>query len=178
MANKVELYFFFNVDDQQKRLTTSFSLNKKIRNFDAYLSKIVKIPRKYLLVKPSKKARPIGLMQDLTQTVSELVDEYGTSFNLYNLLEQPIELHITTKTTYQNRWNTQFNKAKREKSFREILPELVEWSGYPITDMKFIQAIDENPRELLKEDYDLKIPALVQKYGSSFQLISLSWNGW
>ena len=150
MANKVELYFFFNVDDQQKRLTTSFSLNKKIRNFDAYLSKIVKIPRKYLLVKPSKKARPIGLMQDLTQTVSELVDEYGTSFN----------------------------KAKREKSFRDILPELVEWSGYPITDMKFIQAIDNNPRELLKEDYDLKILALVQKYGSSFQLISLSWNGW
>jgi hypothetical protein len=58
------------------------------------------------------------------------------------------------------------------------LPDLVEWSGYPVTDVRFITFTDDKNIELIKEDFDLKIPELVAKYHSNFELESISWNGW
>ncbi len=178
MAKKVKLSFFFEIESEFKKLIVKAPLNAHVNDIGPIISKDIAIPPEYILLKPSSKARPIGLLQELDLTISELVDEHGTSFNVYNLLKEKIELDFTTKTVNKNRWNTVFQKVDRDQTFRDLLPDLVEWSGYPVTDMRFITSTDDNKIELLKEDFDLKIPELVAKYRSNFELESISWNGW
>jgi len=178
MVKKIKLSFFFEIESEFKKLIVKAPLNAHVNDIGPIISKDVAIPPAYILLKPSLKARPIGLLQELDLTISELVDEHGTSFNIYNLLKEKIKLTISTKTVYKNRWNTVFKKVDRDQTFRALLPDLVEWSGYPVTDMRFITSADDKNIELLKEDFDLKIPELVAKYHSSFELESVSWDGW
>lgn len=178
MAKKTKLDFFFEIDSEFKKLTEKVIVDEQLKFYGAILSRKTQIPEEYILVKPSLKAKPIGLLIELESTIADLVEEYGRSYNLYNLLTKPIELYFTTKSIHKNRWNSVTQNVPREKIFADLLPELEEWSGYSIDEMQFITFEDENPKELLKEDYTLTIPELVEKYGLDFEVISLSWTGW
>ncbi len=147
---------------------------KLIQEYGSLLSNAVRIPEEYILVQPSKKARSIGLLLELDFTVAALVNEYGTSYTIKNLLTEPIELYFTTKTIDRNRWNSVHQHIKRQKTFSDILPELAEWAGYPINEIIFVTFVDDNPQEILQEDYNLSIPELVDKYGPDFEIQSLS----
>ena len=178
LARKLKLEFIFEENSEFFKLTMKMAPDKLLTHYGATLSREVKIPVEHILLQPSKKASPIGLLTELDYSIGKLVEDYGLSYSIKNLLTEPIELYFTTKTVARNRWNSVTQHEDRNKLFRDILPELAEWAGYPVSDIIFVTFVDEDPQKIPPEDYNLTIAQLVDKYGSDFEIQSLSGVGW
>jgi len=175
---RIKLDFIYEENSGFMKLTMKMGQNKQLRDFSAILSENVFIPAGHILVTPESKLWPIGLLLELDFTIAELAEKYGTTFKLSNQLTEPIELSFTTKHAVKNRWNSSSKGYERTKTLNDLLPDLAEWAGYPVSDIFFRTDVDENSQPILRVDYALTIPELVAKYGSDFELISRSWTGW
>jgi len=169
---KIACQFIFEINDQFKRLTMhKMSPKKPINSYGKLMSKQVSIPLDHMLLRPEKSMKPIGLLKNITLSVSELVDQNGTSYYLENMMNEKIQVEFWTKHEIKNRWNTSHQKIDREQTLQGILPELLEWSGISPENLKIKTFEDENSMQIAPEDYKLFIPQLIQKYGDCFELL-------
>ena len=177
MARRTKLDFIYEENSGFMKLTMKMAQDKQLKDYSAILSENVHIPEGHILVTPDNKLWPIGLLLELDFTIADLVDKYGTTFKLNNQLTEPVELSFTTKTVLKNRWNSFSKGYERTETLNDLLPELAEWAGYPVSDIFFRTDVDENSQPILRVDYTLTIPDLVAKYGADFELISRTWTG-